>query len=106
MGDKAKGIYAKFKVERLDGRDQPGEKHHQCSYFVLDISCDPHALAAVKAYGESCAEDYPMLSADLLRHAEVMAERFAEKTEPEKTDDENKTEPAAEEPGEKEEETA
>lgn len=40
MGDKNKGLYGKFAVQRMDGSDQPGGKHHGCEYFVLDLSHD------------------------------------------------------------------
>lgn len=61
------GLFQKFNVSRLDGRDAPGEKHHGAEYFVLDLSDDPHAVPAIAAYAASCASDYPALSADLLR---------------------------------------
>lgn len=37
MGDKAKGLYNKFRVERTDGSSQEGGKHFNCGYFVLDM---------------------------------------------------------------------
>jgi hypothetical protein len=63
--DKSRGIYQKFIVKRTDGRDLPGEKHEKCQYFVLDITHDKHAPAALQAYADSCVKDYPQLSADL-----------------------------------------
>lgn len=65
MKDQLKGIYSKFIIERVDGKSYPGEKHHGCNYFVLDITHDPHALPALKAYAESCRKDYPILADDL-----------------------------------------
>lgn len=59
------GLYEKFKVERTDGQSEPGEKHHGCEYFVLDLDHDPHAIPALKAYAESCLDDYPQLAHDL-----------------------------------------
>lgn len=59
------GVYKKFVVTRTDGRSEPGEKHHDCRYFVLDLDHDKHAIPAIKAYADSCKEDYPALSAEL-----------------------------------------
>lgn len=65
MGDKKRGLYLKFNVERTDGKGAPGEKHHGCEYFVLDLDHDKHAIAALAAYAQSCAEEYPLLANDL-----------------------------------------
>lgn len=50
---KPNGLYRKFNVTRVDGKDKPGEKHHGCRYFVLDIDHDPHARQAIGAYVQS-----------------------------------------------------
>ena len=60
------GMFRKFDVRRVDGSDAPGGKHHGCRYFVLDLDHDVHAQAAMTAYGISCAETHPELSADIL----------------------------------------
>jgi len=61
-----RGLYEKFQVYRTDRTDRkPGDKHFKCDYFVLDLTHDPHALAAVRAYADSCRADYPQLAADL-----------------------------------------
>jgi hypothetical protein len=65
MGDRTRGIYQKFIVERTDGKSAPGEKHDGCEYFVLDATHDPHAKAALLAYAESCKADYPLLAQDV-----------------------------------------
>jgi len=65
MGDKTKGLYGKFTIKRVDGKDAPGEKHYGCRYFVLDIDHDPHAKAALRAYADSCESEYPLLADDL-----------------------------------------
>ena len=66
MNDKRhKGIYNKFRVERTDG--DPTGKHADCRYFVLDIDHDPHAVAALYAYADSCAVDGYLNLADDLR---------------------------------------
>ena len=67
MGDTTRGLYRKFRIERVDGSDAPGGKHDGCQYFVLDLDHDPHALPALSAYAESCRGDYPMLAEDLTK---------------------------------------
>lgn len=73
MADPTRGLYRKFEVKRTDGTDAPGGKHDGCRYFVLDLTHDPHAYAAIYAYAESCEEEYPLLAADLRR---AFDERF------------------------------
>lgn len=63
--DALRGLYQKFNVFRNDGRDEQGEKHEGCKYFVLDIDHDPHALPALAAYAKSCREDFPALAYDI-----------------------------------------
>lgn len=70
MGDRTKGMYEKFRVERADGKSAPGEKHDGCEYFVLDVTHDPHALPALAAYAQSCRAEYPMLASDIDRMIE------------------------------------
>ena len=65
MGDKTRGLFHKFNIERTDGTSGPGGKHNGCDYFVLDLTHDKHAPAAIKAYADSCREEYPLLAADL-----------------------------------------
>ena len=65
MSDKDRGLYAKFKIYRTDGRSERGEKHYRCDYFVLDLSHDPHAAEALAAYARSCAAEFPALADDL-----------------------------------------
>jgi hypothetical protein len=74
MSNEGIGLYQKFNVERTDGRSAPGEKHDGCEYFVLDITHDPHAILALKAYAESCATTFPLLAIQLL---ELTRERKA-----------------------------
>ena len=66
MSHESIGLYDKFNISRTDGRSEPGEKHHGCEYFVLDMTHDPHAVPALKAYAESCAPYFPLLSIQLL----------------------------------------
>lgn len=65
VSDATQGIYHKFNVTRTDGSSEPGGKHENCRYFVLDLDHDPHAPAAIRAYAESCKDTHPALSADL-----------------------------------------
>lgn len=67
MGDKTKGLYRKFTVIRNDGSSNLGGKHEHCEYFVLDMTHDAHARAAIRAYAESCEAEYPLLADDLRR---------------------------------------
>ncbi len=60
-------IYDKFDVTRTDGNDGPGSKHDGCDYFVLDVTHDPYALPALKAYAAACAGTHPTLSLNLFR---------------------------------------
>lgn len=75
MSDEEKryrGLYDKFEVLRTDGRDNEGEKHFGCRYFILDLNHDPHARVAILAYANSCEADYPRLARDLRLHSQKM----------------------------------
>lgn len=74
MTDRNRGLYEKFMVERRDGASDPGGKHHDCEYFVLDLDHDPHAAVALDAYADSCAAQYPALAADLRAKALTVRE--------------------------------
>ena len=65
MSDKSQGLYHKFNVSRVDGQSTLGQKHFGCSYFVLDLTHDPHARKAILAYIEACKDDHPLLAQDL-----------------------------------------
>jgi hypothetical protein len=68
-------MYDKFIVQRIDCTDLPGGKHEGCEYFVLDMTHDPHAIPALRAYAMSCQEDgYGLLADDILKKTEVMKE--------------------------------
>ena len=80
MSDKRKeGLNDKFRVQRRDGKDAPGCKHYGCEYFVLDLTHDKHAIAAYRAYAESCAEEYPVLASDILLHLEALVSNEKER---------------------------
>jgi hypothetical protein len=67
MGNRNRGIYNKFRVERVDGKSASGKKHAGCDYFVLDITHDPHAIPALLAYAESASrDDYELLALDIV----------------------------------------
>ena len=66
MSDTNRGLYGKYSiVERADGLSGPGQKHDGCQYFVLDVTHDPFAMAALEAYAEFCENDYPLLATDI-----------------------------------------
>jgi hypothetical protein len=60
------GLFRKFDVERVDGSDEPGGKHHGCFNFVLDVDHDKHAPAAMRAYAASCRHEQPKLAQDII----------------------------------------
>lgn len=60
-----RGLIRKFIVERQDGQHRPGQKHDGCDYFVLDMTHDEHARAAILAYADSCETTRPNLAVDL-----------------------------------------
>lgn len=65
LNDKDRGLYYKFTVWRVDGRSDVGKTHEHCQYFPLDLTHDPHAVAALRAYAESCRQTHPLLAFDL-----------------------------------------
>ncbi len=64
--DTDRGLYGKYRVEKVNGKPI-GE----C--FVLEAS-DPFAVDALRAYAESCVEQFTPLAADLFD----MADRWQE----------------------------
>jgi len=67
MPEKLQGVFRKYEVRRVDGRDQPGEDRHGDEHFVLNLTRDPHAVPAIAAYARSCEPEYPLLASDLVR---------------------------------------
>jgi len=49
--DNARGLYGKYRVERVDG--DPHAKHAGCEYFVLDPRHDAAARDALRRYADS-----------------------------------------------------
>ena len=73
MGDKTRGLYRKFEVLRTDGTDAPGEKHFGCDYFVLDLTHDPLAIPALRAYAFAAHDaGYVLLAEDLFDKLDQM----------------------------------
>ena len=72
-----RGLYYKYYIWRTDGRDRGGNKHRNCRYFVLDVSHDPFAIPALRAYAEACKESKPNLSVQLID----MANAHSQETE-------------------------
>lgn len=81
----AQGLFRKFNVSRVDGSDSPGEKHHGCEYFVLDVDHDAHAPAALRAYAHACKDTHPVLSQELAARFGAASERPIAAVQP--TDD-------------------
>lgn len=59
------GLFRKFDVRRTDGSDTPGGKHDGCEYFVLDVTHDAHAKAALAAYASAVEATHPALASDM-----------------------------------------
>lgn len=90
MSDKSRGFYNKFFVERTDGTSAAGQKHDGCEYFVLDLTHDKFAIAAIVAYAKACELEYPKLSADLRLQVHAMISReHGSGHPPEKTSEPN-----------------
>lgn len=70
MDNDERGVYRKYRVERVDGSSAPGGKHSECSYFVLDLKHDPFAKDALRAYAAACRLDFPQLAEDLFELAD------------------------------------
>ena len=77
--DKKRGFYQKYDVNRSDGSSEPGGKHDGCEYFVLDVTHDPHARAAVLSYAISCRADYPLLADDIEKNVNQGVWKFTKK---------------------------
>ena len=60
------GLFRKFDVRRCDGSDTtPLGKHYGCDYFVLDVTHDQHARAALAAYADAVEATHPLLASDM-----------------------------------------
>jgi len=63
--DAKRGLYGKFRVTRSDGSSDIGGRHERCKYFVLDLTHDQFAKAALSAYAMACGDEFPALARDL-----------------------------------------
>lgn len=62
----AQGLFRKYIVRRADGQDNDVlQKHFNCDYFVLDLTHDPAAKPAIKAYADAIEATHPYLARDL-----------------------------------------
>ena len=64
--EEEQGMFHKFNVQRVDGSDKEGGRHHGCAYWVIDLDHDKHATAALRAYAIDCKKTHPELSKDLI----------------------------------------
>jgi len=78
--DRERGLYRKYRVERLD---DPTKKHERCSYFVLDLmdGHDPFVAPALRAYAMACRAEYPLLFEDLINIAAFLEDAQLAKKE-------------------------
>ncbi|MGN8554470.1 UNVERIFIED_CONTAM: hypothetical protein OHV15_17980 [Microbacterium sp. SLM126] len=60
------GMYQKYHVFRTDGKDAPGAPKAGAEYFVLDLTHDPYAAVAARAYAKACSVTHMELAADLV----------------------------------------
>lgn len=63
------GLFNKFNITRTDGKSSPGEKHENCSYFVVDLDHDKNAQVVCRAYAAACGSTHPELAVDLRRES-------------------------------------
>ena len=73
-GEKEPGLYRKFEVRRVDGRDLAGRDKSNAKYFVLDYVNDPYAKVALEAYATACTHALPELARDLLVQLDAKTE--------------------------------
>lgn len=70
------GLFAKYRVTRIDDADGPGGKHEHCQLFVLDLPHDQFALPAIEVYAKCCFVEFPRLAKDLQDLAGIHGHRF------------------------------
>lgn len=62
LPDEDRGLYRKYSVKKLN---DPTGKHDRCFHFVLDLTHDPYAIPAIRAYADACRGKYPLVARDL-----------------------------------------
>lgn len=67
-GDQERGLYAKYRVERVDGKPI-GE------VFVLEPERDPYAASALEGYAMECDMTHQALADDVLAMAQRCRDR-------------------------------
>jgi len=72
--EEEKGLYFKYNVSRVDGRDCEGGNRENAKYFVLDYVNDPHSVVALRAYVQSLDQEgkFIKLSEDLKRNLDSL----------------------------------
>ena len=58
MSYSGRGLYPKYRLERMDGKPMGPS-------FILEYRKDPHARVALAAYADSCESENPALASDL-----------------------------------------
>lgn len=82
--DRHEGLFPKYHVRRLDGRDAPGGDREDArrGYFVLDIVHDPIARQAYALYASLAAQKgYPALAADMSENLRIVESHVADRTD-------------------------
>ena len=79
--DTQRGLYNKYTVIKNSDPDL------EFSAFVLNLDSDPFAVEALRAYARACAEEYPLLAADLENVAAACRSQFTERAIQETRDD-------------------
>lgn len=76
----------RYEARVADGSDTPPTAIRKTEFFVLDLTSDPHAPAAMIAYARACSATHPDLAADMLERFDagdtVEAAATAEPEEP------------------------
>ena len=72
MSTQPEGLYHKFNVSRVDGRDQPGGDRAGAEYIVLDLTHCPFARAAALVYANKMAAEYPQAADDILAKVKAL----------------------------------
>ena len=74
--DQTRGLYRKFNVNRVDGRDQPGGDKANAEYLVLDYANDPFGWVCAAGYVTMVAETHRRMSLDLARRLLAVLQAF------------------------------
>lgn len=61
----ARGLYGKFRVERVDGKDKKGGAKENAAYFVMDYANDPDAWVGVASWAVTAQHRRPVVAREL-----------------------------------------